>query len=693
MDESANTVSRVENTPAYTEEVVKTEAVKNDTDSKASEKQDQKKTEKKDKTKKTKEKSKKKGEEKSSKTKKGKRVFELNDIDFDGISEDDKKKILTETNKSDKNIPKRKIITGNDFDILDEELEKIHEIQKQIKANKSAQIQLTKEEEHEIVRNRLNLIVRIVVLVTLISIIIFALLVIRHNGIIADTKRIEISQTDGISNSSNFIYLDVPLQFEDNVVKITKIRLDSQELAIYLEKSVDFSKYEFHIIDDSLNKYYDTTNYNRNLSGGQDVELTFEPLALGTKKFSLKVENIETGYSTETIFELKEPVKYPNVEFYYNVSPVDDNIYVLSTVFSSAYTKTVVVAKGEKEDVEFIEKENVENGNLYLKHKGVSVPLETGETEYAYFEEYDTGIAIIKHAPLSTLVGSVEYGAQNIYRQKTIEEYIDMPSLVLGEDIVDNVYSNTITVEGIFNYDGTIVIPMHGQKVNAIPKNPKVYYEVDEKGRYSAVVEEDPKAEEFDKVAVKLDATLYCKDDDGNEFTVESDSRVGDGGTDVIFSDKRLKGKNLSDVQILIHSFVTIEDGISKTINLENTQRVEKTNDVEFEKVVRDSFLSRLKYKSRELTASYVTGFDNNMETNFSFEDVYKPIETSTSAYYSTFIEGFASQDNVYYAIVCEEWTARDKNNEIVKMSNKHKIIAEKQGRNYIIIYDKIIEE
>ncbi len=696
VEESANTVSNTDKTPVYNEADVEmgteTSADKNNQEIKEVPKETPKETPKeKEDSKKSKEKNKK--SEKTQKSKKGKRAYELDDLDFEDSSEDSKKKNTKDSNKSEKNRPKRRIISGNDFDILDEELEKIHEIQNQIKANKSAGAQLTKEQETEKARNRFNLVVRFIVLATLLGIIAFALLVIRYNGIITSQKRIQISQSDSVSNSSNYIYLDVPLQFEENVVKITKIRLDSQELAIYLETAIDFSKYEFHILDENLNTYYDKTDYSIPSQGGQDTELSFEPLEVGTKKFSLKVENLETGYNTETIFELKEPLIYPSVKFFYNTAPEDDKLYVQSSVFSSAYTKTSVIAKGIEEDVKFVNKQNVESGNLYLKHKGVTVPLELGESDYAYFDEYETGIAIIKHSPISALNGSVEYGAQNIYKQKVVEEYIDIRSLALGEDIVDNIYSNTVVIEGIKNYNGTIVMPMHGRKDNAIPDSPDVHYEVDDSGKYSVMITEDPNVENFDKISVEVDATLYCTDDNGEEFTVEADSRVGEEGSDIIFSDKRLEGKGLNDIQILLHSFVTIEAGINKTIDLEYTQNTQKTNDIEFENVVKQSFLSRLKYKSRELTLGYVEGFDENIITNFDFDEIYEPIATSTSAYYTTYIEGFASENNIYYAIVFEEWTARDKNNQIVKMSNKHKIAAEKQGRNYIVIYDYIMEE
>ncbi len=689
VDERATTISNNEAKAAYNPEEVEAvnAEVQPSSESKAGTQKETKKDSKKDKKE---EKNKNKGDN-SSNGKKGKRAFEGNDFDFGGVTEETKKTVLKEV-KSSKDKVKRRIISGNEFDILDEELEKIHEIQNQIKANKSHTVNLTKEQEQEKTKQRINVIVRILVLITLLTIIGFAYLVIQHNDTISDQKRVKISQADGVSNSANFIYLDVPLQFEDSIIKINKIRLDSQELAIYLETAVDFEKYQFHILDDSLNRYYDTTDYSLDFTKGQDVELTFEPLANGTKKFSLKIENLETGYNTETIFQLEEPVKYPNVKFYYNTNPMDEDLYVQSSIFSSAFTKTTVIAKGEKNDVEFINKENVESGNLYIKHKGVSIPLELGETDYAYFEEYDLGISIIKHAPLSTLVGSLEFGAENIYRQKKVEDYIDIASLNSGHQIKENVYSNAIVIEGIYNYDGTVVLPMNGRKVNAIPGSPSVHYNVDSNGRYSVEVMEDPNAENYDKISVTLEATLYCTDDEGNEFTVEADSRIGDEGTDVIFSDKRLKGKELSEMKILLHNYVTIEDGVSKVINLENTQNTQKTNDSDFEDVVRESFLRRLKFKSRELTESYVTGFDENIVTNFDFNEVYEAVPTSTSAYYSTFIEGFAFENNLYYAIVSEEWAAKDLNGDTIKMTNRHKIIAEKQGRNYIIIYDKIME-
>ncbi len=689
VDERATTISSNDNNAAYNPEEV--EPANNTQESALETKEPAKKETKKDSKKDKKEEKNKIKEDNPSKNKKSKRAFEGTDFDFGGVTEETKKTVLKDV-KNNKDKVKRRIISGNEFDILDEELEKIHEIQSQIKANKSNAAQLTKQQEEEKIKKRINITIRVIVLITLFAIIGFAYLVIRHNSIISDQKRIKISQADGVSNSSNFIYLDVPIQFEDSVIKINKIRLDSQELALYLETAVDFDKYEFHILDDNLNRYYDTTDYSLDFNKGSDVELTFEPLAYGTKKFSLKIENIETGYNTETIFELENPIKYPNVKFYYDALPVDNTLYVQSSIFSSAFTKTTVIAKGDKSDVEFINEENVASGNLYIKHKGVSVPLENGETDYAYFEEYDLGISIIKHAPLSTLVGSIEYGAENIYKQKSVEEYIDIASLNLGNKIKDTVYSNNVVIEGIYNYDGIIVLPMNGRKVNAIPNSPNVHYEVDSNGRYSSVVTENPNDEYYDKISVTLEATLYAKDDEGNEFAVVADSRIGDEGTDVIFKDDRLKGKELSEVQILIHNYVTIEDGVSKVISLENTQNTQKTNDADFEDVVRESFLKRLKFKSRELTESYVTGFDEDLITNFEFDQVYEAVPTSTSAYYSTFIEGFAFENNLYYAIVSETWAAKDLNGETIKMNNRHKIIAEKQGRNYIIIYDKIIE-
>ncbi len=632
----------------------------------------------------------------SKKNKKGKRISELNELDFEGLTEEEIKNSEGDSKKGNsskgKNKNKRRIMNNNEFDVLEDELEKIHEIQNQIKANKLNAIALTKEEEEEKVKQRINILVRVIIFLLLLLIIAFSFIVIKYNGMLADQKRIKIAQSEATTNAANYIYVDVPIQFEDSVVKITKIRLDSQELAIYLDTPINFDKYQFHVIDDNLNRHYNTTNIEQKVTRGHDTELTFDPLEVGTEKFSLKVENIESGYNTETIFELEEPVIYPSVKFYYNANTENETLYVQSTVFSSAFTKSSVIAKGTEQDVRFISEENIEKGNLYIKNKGVSVPLEPGEAEYAYFDEFETGISIIRNAPLNTLTGSVEYGAEKIYRQKTVEMQLDIVSLNLGHKLRDNVDSNAIVVEGIYNYDGTIVMPMNGRKENAIPSNPVVYYEVGQSGKSTKKVIESSDNKNFDKISVTMDATLYATDEDGNEFTVEADSRIGEDGSDVIFSDSRLKGKELNEIEIVIHDFVTVEPGISKVTNLDYTQSTQKSNDLDFQAVTRESFLSRLKYKSRELTRSYVQGFESDMVTNFDIDEIYAPIETSTSAYYSTFIDGFVSENNRYYAIVEEEWIARDKNGSIIKMRNKHKIIAEKQGRNYIIIYDKIME-
>ncbi len=634
---------------------------------------------------------------KRQKSTKGKRIMDLDGLDFGNISFDtsnDTEKESKKQNKiASKGKAKRRSIVGNEYDVLEEELEKIQEIQKQIKTNKSSQDKDRREEKEAESRKRFQNIFRILILLILIMSIALSYLIIKRNNLEMNTKRIKIEQPVNVANGSNYIFVDAKLKIEDENLEIKKIRLDSQELAVYLDKPVDFEKYKFHVLDDQLNRYYETTNYDQKFVKGQETKLTFEPLLVDTKKFSVRVENIETGYFAETIFELEEPLKYPLAKYYYNVAPVDPSLYVSSSVFSSAFTKTVLVANGEKEDIESIAKGNIEKGNLYINHKNEDVPINSGEIDYAYFEEYNKGISVIQNNPLKSLQGSVKFGAKNVNKQKKVDANLDVFSLNMGKKVKDNIDDNSVTLEGIYNYDGVVVIPMHGEKVNAIPSNPKVTYDVTSTGRYEPKVIEATDDETYNQIAVQMDATLTAKDENGEEFEVVGECKVGVGGTDVIFQDERLKGVSLNDMEIFVRSYSTVEDGFERTLNLQYVQNEPKNTDDEFKQFVKESFESRLKYKSKEITKNYITGFDENITTNFLSSGKYVPVDTMTTAYYSVNLVGFAVEGSNYFAIVDESWIAKGKDGVVMRMENRHKIVAEKQGRDFKIVYDKIITE
>lgn len=624
-------------------------------------------------------------------TKKGKRVFELDDMDFDK----DQDELLLSSSKAEgtsKARGKRKGIFGNEFGVLEEDLERIYEIQRQIKASKK-EIEVSKGEKEKLfTKEKIIILVRVGILTILFLIMFFSIEVIKNNKELSNKKHVYIKQDDTVSNESNFIYVDTPLQFEDGIVKIKKIRLDSQELAIYFDRPIDTDKYTIHVLDSDLNKYYNTTDFNHSYENGEDAKYTFEPLATGTEKFSVRIENIETGYLIETVFTLEEPVKYPPAKFFYNSAPENEDMYVQNMVISSAYTKSTVLANGDLSDMESINESSIESGNMYLKYRGTTVPINTAESDFVYFDEYSKGLSIIENSPLSSLSSTLTFGEENIYKRMQVNEYIDINSLNRGFQINRTTDNANVTLEGIYDYDGVVVIPMTGTKINAIPPNPKVEYNINSSGEYESEIIEN-EDENYDKIAVQMYATLYCTDDEGNQFTVPAECKIGEEGTDVIFRDERLQGKNLSDMKIFVFNYATIEDGEQRVINLSNMRDNQRAVDIEFERLVKENFLTRLKYKSKEVPKSYIKGFDDNIISNFVLDEIYKPIDTSTSVYYSVNIEGYAYEDNKYYAIVDETWTAKDISDNVVSMKNRHKIVAEKQGRNYNIVYDKIIEE
>lgn len=631
-----------------------------------------------------------------SKLTKGKRIMDLDGLDFGNTTFDKFGDVESENKKPTKNggkgKSKRRSIVGNEFDVLEEELEQIQAMQKQMKTNKASKDKETQEEKDAESRKRFQNIFRILIFTILIMSIGLSFLIVKRNRAEMDSKRVKIVQPSTLTNGSNYIFIDAKLKIEDENLEIKKIRLDSQELAVYLDKPIDFRKYKFHILDDNLYRYYETTDYDQKFVKGSEAKLSFEPLEVDTQKFSIRVENIETGYFAETIFELEEPLKYPLTKYYYNTNPVDQSLYVGSTVFSSAYTKTVLVAEGEEKDVENIAKGNIEQGNLYIKHKNVDVPIISSDIDYAYFEEYKKGISIIENAPLDALQGNIEFGAKNVSKQQTVDSELNIFDLSMGKKVTGNIENNVITLEGIYNYDGIVVIPMSGVKENAIPSNPKVSYEVSTTGKYVPMLTEAIDEVTYNKIAVRMDAVLISKDENGEEFEVAANCKVGIGGTDAVFEDERLKGKSLNDMKIVVKKYMTVENGFKRNLNLQYVQNIPKNTDDDFKEFVKESFKTRLKYKSKEITKNYITGFSDSVVTNFLSSGLYVPVDTMTTAYYSVNLIGFAVEGNEYFAIVDESWIAKGKNGVVMRTENRHKIVAEKQGRNFEIKYDKIIK-
>ncbi len=577
-------------------------------------------------------------------------------------------------------------------EVIEDELAQIQEIQEQIKLGKSKSPMLTQSQIEEKQKRIVRILIRIVILLICLLAFGVAFFIVKRNKQIMDLRRIKIEQPSTVTNNANFIYLDAPIELDGNIVKIKRIRLDSEELSIFLDNNIEKDKFKIVVVDENYKKYFETTNYDKKYELGRDFELTFEPLNKEIEKFYMRVENIENGFYSEIIFELGEPLKYIPAKYFYNVEEARSEIYVSSTAFSSSGTKTIVVTNGDERQVGNINKENVKSGNLYIKHKGVTVPIEYDETEHVYFEEYEKAVSIIKNIPLDNLMGSITYGANNFYRTYYVDEELDIHSLSQGYKHIVEIENNAITLEGIMNYNGIIAIPMYGKKTNAIPGNPIIQYSKGVNGQYTPViVDEKGRDKYFDRTTVSMDATLYAKDENGNEFTVEADSRVGDTGTDVLFIDDRLKDKTLGEVRIVINNYSTIEQGDFRAIELAYAQNSKRTTELEYSEFLRDSFLRRLKYKSRELTEEYVTGFDENMITNFKFDDYYKQVD-DVMASYSAYVEGVVHSDGMYYAIVKEQWDGKAEDGSILEMKNTHKVVAEKYGRDFLIVYDKIVE-
>ncbi|MCL2665916.1 MAG: hypothetical protein FWE82_09905 [Defluviitaleaceae bacterium] len=162
---------------------------------------------------------------------------------------------------------------------------------------------------------------------------------------------------------------------------------------------------------------------------------------------------------------------------------------------------------------------------------------------------------------------------------------------------------------------------------------------------------------------------------------------------DYIFQDQDLVLSLLTFVplrSLKSRIFIEISDCVTE-IELSRQPVRQSDARAEAETSIREAFLTRLAFKSFEIDAGDIVGFDSSLLYDRVLMQNYDQEQYEAAPMYSAQVSAGIFDYGRYLAVVEEEWVVIGEN-EIIHFKNTHQIVAQRVNGQYIITSDKIIK-
>lgn len=507
---------------------------------------------------------------------------------------------------------------------------------------------------------------------------------------------IEITQDMNSLNNSNYIYVNEEFVMDNNLVTMKKIRLDTIQSNFYFDNGIDITKYRPILVD-----YIGKTYYYNKMYGSETTQkvITFDGLDEGIQKFNLILDDIENPDESIVFkFELTEEfVKTPTRYIVSDIAEADyekdDNfdVNVTNGLFSSAVSKVSFVAKYKNNKHNYRMKPVSTTQDSMLTEKGSNVVARPEFDEINIFEDKSIILGTLFFDPVLSLNGKVTMNINNVIEYYTLNKDIPLKPLLMREESILELGQFDVTLEGAKKYDDAYVVVLHAVDNLYSPPQPTIEITKDKFGRdvETVIPPVVSNVEHPERVIAYVKAHMNVTADDGSMFTVYGEQRYGQEGSDVVFRDERLLSLTSENIQFVIEEITFDIPPIVFEIDLAEQGWNRVNTSEEFLSFVKESFYSRLKYKSSEVVRSQITGFsDDVLDETMVY---YNPVVPDRKANYDISVISYSKYHGGYVAIVQGEWRALV-DGKWVRMNNKHKIEVEVTDDGFLIVSDEIVQ-
>ncbi len=518
---------------------------------------------------------------------------------------------------------------------------------------------------------------------------------------------IYITQTDFVGNLPSYIYINEQLEIDDNEVILEKILVDTDTTILYFDtgyNEIDLNHYVVYILDEN-NKFYGVQSTEIDLNEDEYI-IPLNGLEPGITEFTINITNMYTEESILLAFKSDKKLKVPPSKYVdgdlvikYNN---DANLNLINAQFSPAHSSldflletdllspfTYVIGLGNEQERVLL----YEEGRRLRSIKS---------TEKVYeFKNKDTTLIKVDFNPVKSLNSKVQIIISEVYKKYNIDQIFGTRELLLKE-IQDyhtiKLDTYDVQLEGMKRYDDKIVLVAHSVDLEYYDRMyPTV--EVIQSKNYYDPIKEEPEEVKIDmtdpyanRVPVYIEATLLVHKSGEEPFEIKGEVRTAQQGTDVMFTDSRLRNTTSADYDLRIDNILFKIDDIDFELDLKKLDYNIDAQTTEYIEFIESSMINRLKYKSKEKVLTSITGFSDEVMNNNDIMTLYKPVDVISPARYDVTVDSYVYRDNEFLAIVVEQWNGITKSG-FEHINNIHEIQVENTGGKLEIVYDKVIEK
>jgi hypothetical protein len=491
----------------------------------------------------------------------------------------------------------------------------------------------------------------------------------------ADQARIAhytpIVQPVNVSNTANVIYINETVELSGRRLTLSRMSAGSKGTIFYFNQVLDPERYAI-ILYDQNNTLYPRSFFDMYGATPGGTAAKFAGLNNDAVFLRLHIRDLFTGEAATFFYRFEQFPTFVNPVYFIDPVPVFESggmeLLIHHAEFDNSCSKIFYSFNSEGAAGEIRFGDYSERPFIQVTESIHILPAMTVNPAEARFDQFDMVLGMLNFAPVRNLhSSSLEITFNDLYYRYTLPRpYIDLQALFARrpEEQKIRVGGRQLVLEGMAMQGDFIVLVLHGEDTDG------------------------------HRLETRVDATLTAETNDGLVI-LNGIGRASSIGSDVVFNiapyRAQLSGVPLTQYNLNIYAVEYRIPRFTANLNLSNTRPNPERFVQSAERVIRESFLSRLAYKSNEINRNRIMGFSDELINDRSLMRLYAPVASDANPMYGVIISGgVLTEDLTYMAVVEEEWAAGE-GAEMIHFRHTHQIIAERKGSGWEIVSDIII--
>ena len=516
-----------------------------------------------------------------------------------------------------------------------------------------------------------------------------------HFGQLAQ-GRVPLTQPSGAGAGvgSNQILVETPVIMNGSLYEIRRIVLDAHQTVFHFNHNVPFYRYNITMTDESGKRYFRDL-YHLETEPTEGTALRMEPLNEGVVHFSLHISDPRRNEETTVDFAVRDGVEH--VPTLHLIQPLEAGpdapgvyIQIDEVRLGSAGSSVVYNIRWPGPVRAFAFGEVQHEPNVNLIGGGNNLWPHRSDAEHVLFTAERTILGRQDFEPLTADVFNLNI--RNLFEVRNLNRRVEVAPLF--ENAEDTQYTidlgdYVITLERFGIFGNRAVLVLHGIIVEDEPE--------DDPWLMLADIPE-PNLEPV-RIETRLDVDLILNVPGGEVIRLEGVTRSMDLGSDIVFTldmdpeELNLRTIPMSNFALDIRAAHVRRPNVAVPLNVNWFTETAPEGDQILKDWVASAFMTRLAYKSGEISRGQIAGFAPQVLNNNALMQHYRQVSGANSPLYTAQVLSMTYRQGQYLLVVREVWSGSS-NQLLTDFTLTHKVVVEVTGDEpgqWLIISNEIV--